>query len=231
LTARGRGTFFGRAWKHIPPRPMKHMASPYNQEHLETLMAVRAYLERMPAYERRHLLDRAGPYLDFRREVAAFQAKHFSEVCTVKCFRDRSSACCAREGIMAFFADVVINGLLATPEELDALMQALQASVEGPQCVYLGENGCLWHLKPIVCEMFLCDHAVESVLEPNEERARRWRAFREQEKRFTWPDRPVLFDELEADFMAAGLDSPLMYCHKSPGLVRVKKKAGFRGKD
>ena len=204
------------------------MASPYNQEHLDTFASVRSHLGRLPEADRRDLLDRVRPYLNFRREVAAFQAEHFAEVCTAKCFRDRSSACCAREGIMAFFADVVVNCLLATPGELDALTDALRTSAEGSQCVYLGEAGCLWHLKPIVCEMFLCDHAVETVLEPSEKRTALWRAFRDRERRFTWPDRPVLFDELEADFLAAGLDSPLMYCHKSPGLLRVKARAGIK---
>ena len=202
------------------------MASQYNQEHLETLVAVREHVERLPGVRRQSLLDQAAPYLAFRREVEAFQAKYFSEVCTLKCFLDRTSACCAREGIMAFFADAVVNALLAAPEELDAMEQALRSPFEGPQCVYLGESGCLWRLKPIVCEMFLCDHAIETVLEPDEGLAARWRAFRERERRFTWPDRPVLFDDLEAVFLEAGLDSPLMYCHKSPGLVRVKKKAG-----
>ena len=41
----------------------------------------------------------------------------------------------------------------------------------------------------------------------------------------TWPDRPVLFDELEKLFIKEGYDSPLMYCHKSPGLLRLKSKS------
>jgi len=45
-------------------------------------------------------------------------------------------------------------------------------------------------------------------------------------KRFTWPDQPVLFDDLESYFMKSGYRSPLMYLHNSPGLLRVKQKAG-----
>ncbi len=206
------------------------MISPYNQEHLETLVSVREHLDRLSPSQRRFLLERARPYLAFRREVAAFQAEHFSAVCTIACFQDHTSACCAREGIMAFFADVVVNGLLATPEELDALVRALDSPTDGRQCVYLADTGCLWSLKPIVCEMFLCDHAIRTVLEPSEERMARWHAFRQRERAFTWPDRPVLFDELEAFFLKAGLDSPLMYCHKSPGLRRVKARAEQGGK-
>ncbi|MFC1494817.1 hypothetical protein ACFL6W_06030 [Thermodesulfobacteriota bacterium] len=50
---------------------------------------------------------------------------------------------------------------------------------------------------------------------------------KEDEKCFTWPDKPVLFDELEALFIKKDFDSPLMYFHKSPGLLRVKSEAGI----
>jgi hypothetical protein len=43
-----------------------------------------------------------------------------------------------------------------------------------------------------------------------------------KEKQFTWPAKPILFDELEELFLQSGLQSPLMYCHLSPGLLRVK---------
>ena len=200
------------------------MISQYNQEHLETFKAVRDILVHMPNQERDALLRASGPYLDFRKEVASFQEQTFSHVCTLKCFQDNTSACCAREGIAAFFGDVVLNCLLGAPGEVDALIQALVLSIEGPQCVYLTENGCLWTLKPVVCEMFLCDHAIKTVLDPNEALKSAWEDLRERERRFTWPDRPVLFDELEAVFLEKGCDSPLMYLHKSPGLLRLKSR-------
>jgi len=115
----------------------------------------------------------------------------------------------------------------ARPGEIDALEETLSRSREGSGCVYLGPSGCMWRLKPIAREMVLCDHALRSLLEGDEAAAARWKALRAQERRFTWPDRPVLFDDLEAWFMDAGLDSPLMYCHKSPGLLRVKARAGL----
>lgn len=203
------------------------MPSRYDREHLEAFRLVRGQLNRLSQGERERLLQRIGPYLDFRSEVRAFQEERFSGVCTVKCFEDGTSACCAREGIAAFFADVVVNTLLSTPGEIDVLEEVLSRSGEGAGCVYLGSSGCLWRLKPIACEMFLCDHALRSVLEGDEAATARWEGLRAQERRFTWPDRPVLFDDLEARFMAAGLDSPLMYCHKSPGLLRVKARAGL----
>jgi hypothetical protein len=48
---------------------------------------------------------------------------------------------------------------------------------------------------------------------------------KQREKHFRWPDRPVLFDDLEKYFMAAGYSSPLMYLNNSPGLLRVKELA------
>jgi hypothetical protein len=140
------------------------------------------------------------------------------------------SACCSREGIVTFFADGVINVLLSTPQETDRLATVLQKGDNGPKCVYLGSNGCLWRLKPIVCAMFLCDRAEEEVFRDRPALRRQWEAYREHKKRFTWPDRPVLFDAIEANFIAAGCTSPLMYLHNSPGLLRVKQQASRKNK-
>jgi hypothetical protein len=180
----------------------------------------------MSQEEREGLLRRIEPYLDLRFEVRTFQEERFSEVCTAKCFRDGTSACCAREGIAAFFADVLINILVSAPEEVDLLETALTEPGEGAGCVYLAPSGCLWRLKPVACEMFLCDTALRS-MEGDEVSRSQWEELRSRERRFTWPDRPVLFDDLEALFMDKGLDSPLMYCHRSPGLLRVKERAGL----
>jgi hypothetical protein len=143
-------------------------------------------------------------------------------LCTKKCFTSRSSACCGREGIATFFADVVINALCSTDEQLDLLEQALRQDPGGFKCVYIGKSGCLWRIKPIVCEMFLCDEAKNTVLRPDPVLLRQWEELRVREKEYTWPDKPVLFDELEALFIRAGCDSPLMYFHRSPGLLRIK---------
>ncbi|MGD2030721.1 MAG: hypothetical protein PVG86_12380, partial [Desulfobacterales bacterium] len=52
-----------------------------------------------------------------------------------------------------------------------------------------------------------------------------WNELKQRKKIYTWPDRPVLFDDLERYFMNAGYSSPLMYLHNSPGLLRIKKQA------
>ncbi|MGB7921347.1 MAG: hypothetical protein WCF40_14950 [Desulfobacterales bacterium] len=196
----------------------------YNQEQYDTLNMVRRYLDRLGESEKAGLAATLGDYLRFRQSVDDFLQTHFGAVCNRSCYQSRLSACCSRDGIVTFFADVVINVLLATPQEIDRLAEALQNGGNGMKCVYLGRNGCLWHLKPIVCAMFLCDRAEEEVFRNRPALRRQWEAYREHKKRFTWPDRPVLFDDLEAIFIAAECTSPLMYLHNSPGLIRLKQE-------
>jgi hypothetical protein len=198
--------------------------SEYDRDQLEGIQMVRRQLGTLSRGQKGKLRRRIRPYLQFRGEVADFQNQHFSEVCTEKCFTSQTSACCGREGIATFFADVVMNVLLSKEEEVDALLQTLSEDTGGFKCVYLGEKGCLWRVKPIVCEMFLCEHARDIVLRKDEALMDQWEKLRKREKRYTWPSSPVLFDELEEMFIRAGLDSPLMYYHQSPGLLRVKAK-------
>jgi len=204
--------------------------SEYNRDQWEALLMVQHYLEGLPASEIERLRASIGPYLQFRSEVSRFQREFLSEICTQACFTTRQSACCNRDGIATFFADVVINALFSSEEDLNRIKAALVNDPRGFKCVYLGEKGCLWRLKPIVCEMFLCDRAKAAVLEGDRNRDDRWQELLRKEKQFTWPDKPVLFDELEELFLEAGLKSPLMYCHLSPGLLRVKaqRKRGRR---
>jgi hypothetical protein len=200
----------------------------YNRDQFEAILAVHRYLERLPASAGSDLRRRIAPYLRFREEVAAFQRSYLSELCTAKCFVRRTSACCNREGIAIFFADVVVNTLLSSPAQIEALLSRLTEDRGGPKCVYLTETGCLWRLKPVVCEMFLCDHARQSLMQEDGSLLKAWDGLRAAERRFTWPDRPVLFDLLETVFLKAGHRSPLMYCHRSPGLLRVKAQSSRR---
>ncbi len=91
----------------------------------------------------------------------------------------------------------------------------------------LGQQGCRWNVKPIVCEMFLCDAAKTRVFTQHPEAAAEWTKLERQRKSFTWPDRPVLFDMIEKYFIAADCASSLMYLNNSPGLLRVKRQAGI----
>ena len=201
--------------------------SPYNQQQKEALLMVRQHLSGLPLSQLRRLKKRIRSYLGFREAVASFQKTHFDDLCSEKCFTSYTSACCGREGIITFFADVVVNVLLSTQEEIDVLLDILDTDTGGLNCVYLNNTGCIWRVKPIVCEMFLCKHAKNLVLDNNKALQSQWQTFRQRERRYTWPTRPVLFDELEDYFIEAGFDSPLMYLHRSPGLLQLKARHGL----
>ena len=202
--------------------------NPYNKEQIDALMMVKRYFDSLPVSERQILTATLADYLGFREEVDEFLARHFNDVCTQTCYRSRLSACCSREGIITFFADVVVNRLVSERSDIDKLLAVLNKPNDGFKCVYLSNDGCLWRLKPIVCQMYLCDRSKEQIFGKNSQLADEWKLLEQKRKRFTWPDRPVLFDDLESYFIKAGCRSPLMYLHNSPGLLRVKKQAGLQ---
>ena len=201
--------------------------SDYQFEQLEALSLVRLHLKALSRAEKERLQALIAEYLEFRREVDRFLDAYFGRVCDRTCYQSRLSACCSREGIVTFFADVVINLLRSEESDVEALVKVLNAESAGFKCVYLGPAGCLWRVKPIVCQMFLCEPAQARVFSEHPEAEAEWRDLERRRKQFTWPDRPVLFDAIERYFIAAGCASPLMYLHQSPGLLRVKRKAGI----
>jgi hypothetical protein len=193
----------------------------YQKEQSDALYMVRRCLATISSTERQKLESDVADYLSFREEVGSFLSTHFSGVCTQKCYKSGLSACCSREGIITFFADVVINALISQDREIDLLLEVLKKPNTGFKCIYLGEKGCLWRLKPIICEMFLCEPAKKKVFIEKPWARDKWDELNKRKKMFTWPDRPVLFDILEKYFMDAGYSSSLMYLHNSPGLLRV----------
>jgi len=197
----------------------------YQKEQTETLNMVYRHLKTISVPERQRLLSQISDYLLFRDAVDAFFGEHFENLCTQKCYQSKISACCSREGIITFFGDVVVNVLVSNKTEIKALARVLNKPNDGFKCIYLGGHGCMWRIKPIICEMFLCDSAKESVFKEKPLTNKLWMEFKQREKHYRWPDRPVLFDDLEKSFMAAGYSSPLMYLNNSPGLLRVKELA------
>jgi hypothetical protein len=183
------------------------------------------HLKTISVQERQRLLSQISDYLLFRDAVDAFFGEHFENICTQKCYQSKMSACCSREGIITFFADVVVNLLVSNETEIKALARVLRKPNDGFKCIYLGGHGCMWRIKPIICEMFLCDPAKESVFKEKPLTNKLWLELKQREKHYRWPDRPVLFDDLEKYFMTAGYSSPLMYLNNSPGLLRVKELA------
>jgi len=201
----------------------------YNREQAEAIAMVRTYLKGIAPARRRPLRARIRNYLAFRKDVDTFLKRHFGEVCTETCYQSLHSACCTREGITTFFADVVINILMSPDEAVEALLQVLRLPNLSPKCVYLGTRGCLWRVKPIVCAMFICEHARKTVFEAEPGAVNAWEGLKRRGKRYTWPNRPVLFDDLETYFIEKGYESSLMYCHNSPGLLRLKAQAKNQG--
>jgi hypothetical protein len=196
----------------------------YQTEQIEALSLVQRHLANLSAEARQVLGSQISDYLIFRDDVHAFLSEYFGGVCTQKCFQSELSACCSREGIITFFGDMVVNAFVSAEEEIDALMAALQTPNQGFKCIYLGDQGCIWRLKPIVCEMFLCRQASQEVFAQKPGAEKVWELLRRRKKRFAWPDRPVLFNDLERYFMDAGYSSSLMYLHNSPGLLRIKSQ-------
>jgi len=199
----------------------------YQQEHADAFRKVSGFWETLEETSRSEIQSKLSDYLVFRKDVDRFLETHFKTLCTLACFQSRLSACCSREGIIVFFADVVINYILSEKTRITSIMDALERPNTGDKCVYLTECGCLWMVKPIICQMFLCGRAERDVLERDAAAKRRWNHYQVLKRRFIWPDRQVLFDDVERVFMASGIDSPLMYLHKSPGLMRIKKEAGI----
>lgn len=199
----------------------------YQQEQLEALQRVRHGLARFSDSDLTRLSGQVGDYLRFRHSVDDFLNRYFSDVCTQTCYLSRTSACCSKDGIIVFFADTVVNALHATTGQLDCLEATLKGVNEGHRCIYLTPDGCMWTIRPVVCAMFMCDRALDTVFGAEPEARLIWEALRRQEKSFRWPDRLVLFDHLEDVFMDLGYRSSLMHLHLSPGLLRVKKEAGL----
>ena len=197
----------------------------YHKEQFHAFATVQKYLTGLEDSKLRALNQSVSEYLAFRSEVDVFLSTHFSRPCNRRCYLSQRSACCSREGIITFFADIVIDVLISDRDEIDRLMEILRKPNTGYKCVYLTESGCRWRIKPIVCEMFLCDAAKQQVFGENAQLGKAWELLEQRRKLFTWPDRPVIFDELEEYFLEAGHTSPLMYLHNSPGLLLVKKRA------
>ncbi len=202
----------------------------YQTEQLETLRLVRQELAVCGAEDLLQLKTKITEYLAFRTQVAAFLKTHFQSICTDKCYQNRLSACCSKDGIITFFADVVVNVLASGLEELAQMERTILAPANDFKCIYLTAEGCRWRIKPIVCEFFLCDEAENKVFGHDAQARKCWEEFSALKKTFNWPDRTVLFETIEHEFMARGCRSPLMYLHNSPGLVRIRRRREERHK-
>ncbi len=194
---------------------------------METLAVVKQHLKLLTKTEKEQLKQKSVDYIAFRNQVDDFLLHYFHKMCSKNCYRNHLSACCSKDGIIVFFADMVINALYSKDGDIDRMENALRKPNDGFKCVYLTKEGCLWKVKPIVCTMFLCDKAKKAVFTEEPEAGEKWRQFREKEKQYKWPDQPVLFDFLEQYFISAGYKTTLMHLNFSPGLLKVKERAGL----
>jgi hypothetical protein len=194
----------------------------YQKEQFDALTMVRNHFENQNSPRLPELESMIAGYLDFRNRVALFLKTRFESICTEKCYQNRLSACCARDGIITFFGDVVINALVSSDADLSTLEDAIIHPCKPDKCIFLTENGCTWQIKPVVCEFFLCDTAERQVFQNDMETLKQWEAFNAEKKAYTWPDRPVMFELIENEFIMQGYQSPLMYFHNSPGLIHIR---------
>ena len=109
--------------------------SGYQFEQLEALSLVRLHLKALSRAEKERLCALIADYLEFRREVDRFLDAYFGRVCDRTCYQSRLSACCSREGIITFFADVVINLLRSGEADVEALVKVLNVENTGFKCV------------------------------------------------------------------------------------------------
>ncbi len=201
--------------------------SRYNLDQWDGFTAILRALEKMDRTEIEFLRELSQPYLRFREALEAFQRLYLEPLCVRTCYETGVSACCGFESIFTFFADQVVTLLFSREEEIATLLDVLQKPNKTRRCVYLGSRGCLWKIRPISCTMFFCDEVKNTLIHDSAALQEEWERFQAWEKEFTWPDKEVLFDLLEKHFLHRGVETPFMYFHKSPGLLRVKARAGL----
>lgn len=199
--------------------------SQYNRDQLVGFEVIAKIVRQLSVAEIAQLKRELEPYCEFRRALAEFFRVYFEPTCIDSCFKTNLSACCGFESIIIFFSDQVINTLISEPNDIAAILHTLQRPNNSRHCVYLGTDGCLWKMSPIACAMFFCTNAKARVFSAFSQAQETWEALQRQEKEFTLPTKPVLFDQLEAYFIERGAAAPNLYYHHSPGLLRLKTAA------
>ena len=197
----------------------------YQKEQWDALTLIKTQWVLINSDEKNCLKTEIQPYLHFRQQIEVFLDAYFNPFCKRNCYENHLSACCSKDGIVTFWADMVINACFSSQEQLDRLIEAVTAPMHPRKCIYLGPLGCRWRLKPLMCAMFLCEAAQKEVFVKNPKIQDQWEALNGLAKAFRWPDQPVLFDRMETFFLARGCRSPLMYINTTPGLLRIKQRA------
>ncbi len=106
----------------------------YNKEQLETLYIVRQYLSKQSQNKIETYKKDIESYSLFRKKISDFSSKNFSSLCREKCFDNGLSACCTKEGIITYFADVFVNAIYSTPDQLNKIENILQMTNNSKLC-------------------------------------------------------------------------------------------------
>jgi hypothetical protein len=199
----------------------------YQIEQREALGLVQDFLSGLTPVRLSMLRADLESYLRYRETIDRFLSINISQICRQTCYEDQRSACCSKDGIITFFADVLVNAVCSNKDQIDRLTRVLKTPHQGFKCLYLANQGCLWKIKPLNCALFLCDSAKNAVFHQSQTLALEWDRLTLESRQFKWPDRPVLFDRLEDIAMQAGFACSLMYFHNSPGLLSIKQRAGL----
>jgi hypothetical protein len=203
------------------------MNSSYQVEQLEALCLVRMHLNPCRAPSAIGCGRRSPTTWPFGAAWMTSCTANFGGVCSTTCYRSRLSACCSREGDCDLFRRRGHQPAALRASARPTSSSGASGRKHRPE-VRLPRAGRL----PVARQTDrVPDVPVRSGQGESFRRSPRtaseWADFEQERKLFTWPDRPVLFDLLEAYFISAGCSSSLMYLHQSPGLLRVKRQAGL----
>ena len=166
----------------------------YQREQLSAWRQIKQALAQMSTREISAMRKEIEDYLCFRKDVDLFLNKHFNNYCTIHCYQNNRSACCSKDGILIFWADLVIDAISSDTHPIENILKTVQAPVHSDKCIYLSHDGCCWQIRPLVCVMFLCDAVQQAVFAQQPEVGRQWEEFCKRARAFRWPDKSVLFD-------------------------------------
>ena len=146
----------------------------YQKEQLHAWQQIEAALAKMPPSAINAMRNEIKGYLRFREEVEHFLKSYFNDQCTSSCYQNNRSACCSKDGILTFWADLVIDAITADPQHIEMMTAAVESPVFDGKCIYLKADGCCWSVRPLVCIMFLCDSAQQTVFPAEPAALQQW---------------------------------------------------------
>lgn len=140
----------------------------YQKEQLDALVQVRGQLAALNTSRHQKLVTEIDAYVKFRHRLESFLEKQMGGYCSQACYESRTSACCSKDGVIIFWADVVVNALSSSRGEMESLEKSIKAPAFPDKCIHLTANGCRWRVRPLVCAMFVCQKIEREVIDQDE---------------------------------------------------------------